>query len=138
MKKFILLLILALSLCSCTKKEWWIGTWHLDKAHSEFKNKNLSNSLLGGIAETMVYAIFDNADLVITKDQVMLTRNGIGTAKPLKVINYPSENTVVLQTGDQINTYSYEDGFMITTTAGTPDGMKFYFKKAEQGAAANP
>ncbi|MEO6052587.1 MAG: hypothetical protein ABIP97_01100 [Chthoniobacterales bacterium] len=144
-----LALAIMLLLGGCSKSEWWVGTWRVDRPYTEQHmvvatpapqvsngtNKmatamqGLGNGLAKGMLSLMM-AVMENADLTITQKQFMLLKDGAGTAKDYTVIERPSSNSVILKVGNDVSTYTLEGDHMSAAVAGVSDA-KIYFKRVK-------
>lgn len=131
MRTHVWMLFIALSLCSCSKKEeWWVGTWRLDAEYTKSMMEAHKQPPLNRLAIEMGCKLNGNSDYIITEDQIGIKMGGRFVGGSYSVIRRDSDSSVVVLFGDTTNTMCWQDGFLISKVPGqNSEDAEYYYKR---------
>jgi len=130
MRRYIFILLAACSLCSCAKKDWWVGTWQLDRKYTEAENPTNNMTPLNRAGLSLGCSLLAGANYVISKDEIgVYYQNGTGGGAPYSVITNLSDTSVRFVCQDITNTFSLKNGMLVLTRKGDKGmDVRYYFK----------
>ncbi|MEO8206012.1 MAG: hypothetical protein ABI615_07510, partial [Chthoniobacterales bacterium] len=100
------------------------------------RTNDIATSMQGmaeGLAKGMVpllLSVLGSTDLVITKNEIIMMKDGAGKAKSYTLFERTSENSVILKVENDLTTYTLEGDYMSTTISGIPNA-KIYLKRVK-------
>jgi hypothetical protein len=127
------LLAVLIFAAGCSKNDqWWIGKWQFDEAatKSHLAQSEQNKDGMTGPLAPMLFAMFADSQMAITKDQIFLMKDGSGTAKTYSVIERPSPNQAILRAGENVSTYGLEGEHLTILSTGDVR-IKLYFKRVK-------
>lgn len=138
---FFILLLVAFSLSGCGQPDWWVGTWQFDRQYTEqhltasadkTKEEKKKTDALRNLVLNMVFSMVEKNDITITSSEIIIMKDGSEDRKPYRVIKRSSANSVELEVGNEISTYTREGDHisMSNVNAGNVN-VDVYFKRVK-------